>query len=511
MKYIKYVLLIMILLVGCQTIELNIEPVDETLYADFELGVNFTDYMRLQYEQNPDVHVTLFTHKVDYVIPQVFYYLPMSLELDTKKAWEDYFENWLLAVENEDLSYVNHYLQGTNIEGFINHKFEEQPLLSILKILINENKKVYIEAFDKFEKKEWPDIQETLYSRARYLNETLISQRVASKWQEETGFNLPTYKVSLSYYDNEDLELVSIAYDKMVISYQPELDITELSEQISYFYGKELIELYIKPLVEEMMEKYSYLDEPVYEYLVNLTQNIIFSYHEDLFGVKHEKDIEIPSIVSSYQKIEKSHAYFERAFIWYLEDLKKDKPYIVDDQLHYLRKIYNQRVINEDVTLFYYPSYPIVIQNKEGLNVLTNDMDMVPEVSPNGKKLLFVSPFEFEMIGDLYVYDVDKNILEKVIEKTGQNTVKAAKWYTNNQILFIEGYAYGTVSLGGILNLLDLNTLEVVELVSGENDYEEITNVYNENGIWYYDKVTHDENFMNYVIKKYRLELKDAQ
>lgn len=511
MKYIKYVLLVMILLVGCQAVELNIEPVDETLYADFELGVNFTDYMRLQYEKNPDVHVTLFTHKVDYVIPQIFYYLPMSLELDTKKSWEDYFENWRLAIENEDLTYVAHYLQGTNIEGYVKHKFEEKPLLSILSILVNENKSVYLDAFDKFEKKEWPDIQENLYSRARYLNETITSQRIADKWQEETGFTLPKYKVSLSYYDNEDLEFVSIAYDKMVVSYQPELDITELSEQISYYYGKELIELFIKPLIEETMEKYSYLEESVYEHLTMITENIILSYHEDLFGVMHEKTLEIPAMVSNFQSIEESVPYFNRVFKWYLEDLKKDKPYIIDGDLHYLRKVYNKRVINDEVTLFYFPSYPIVIQNENGFNILTNEMDMVPEVSPNGQKLLFVSPFEFEMIGSLYVYDFEKESLDKVVEHLEENTVKMAKWYDDNQILFIEGYAYGTVSRGGVLKLLNLSTLETKEIAKGDNENEQISNVFSENGVWYYEKIVYDDNFINYAIKKYELEIKDAQ
>lgn len=502
MKKIKLIgmMLFCFLLISCKNTSLEIQPKDHALYADIAIGVNFTDYMRLEYKDDETLYQTLYTHKVDYLVPQVFYYLPMSLNLNSKADWEAYFENWSLATKENNADYIKHYLVGTNIEHYVLDKLTEEPLLAILSLLIDNNRELFETSYEQYEKKIWPEIEQVLYTRANYLNEVIYSQRIAYRWQEQTQFRLPDYKVLLSYYDNEDLDIVSVTPDRMVLFYTPALDVTELGDRIQHFYGEALIDYAVAPLIQEMMMTYDYLEDNVYEHLVLLTKDITKSYEALLDGQVYESTI-LPPVVTNHQRINSGIDYFNKAFLWYLNDLKAQKAYIIDDELHYLGKVYLKQLVKDDVRVFYYPQYPIFVQTKENLTILTSDMDQVPEIAPDSEKMMFISPFGFEMRGNLWIYDFKANKLLKVLEAGENQSIKFATWYDENTILYIEGFAFGTVSQGGQLKSLNLKTLKSQLIAEGANDHEEITRVYKEQQTWFYELITFDEQYMNYTIK----------
>jgi len=83
--------------------------------------------------------------------------------------------------------------------------------------------------------------------------------------------------------------------------------------------------------------------------------------------------------------------------------------------------------------------------------------------SPDGDAVAFLEPAEFEMAANLYVFDVPARTLRSVTEhndETSTLSVKAARWFDEHTIYYLEGYRYGTVSRGGDLWKVDLATME---------------------------------------------------
>jgi len=114
--------------------------------------------------------------------------------------------------------------------------------------------------------------------------------------------------------------------------------------------------------------------------------------------------------------------------------------------------------------------YPIVVQ---GFPRLVGK-------SPSGRFVAFLDPFEFEMAADLYVFDVPARSLRQATDHrdaASTLSIKAAYWYDDRTIYYLEGYRYGTVSRGGDLWRVDVLTLErnpVVQVMGKGEKSEEI-------------------------------------
>ena len=512
MKYIKYLIIIVIILTSCSQEVLEVKHIDDRLYTDIEVGVNYTEFVRTKYQKSSD-YETIYTHKTDYLVPLVFYYIPLNFNFDSKEKWQIYFEDWQLATENKDYSIIEPYVKNTSVEGYVKDKFKTEPLMQMLSLLVKENSEYFVDGFNQYKRDEWHEVEKVLYSRANYLNEFLVSGRVAEKWQEKSGLSLEEFKISLSYYDNKDIESTGISYYKSVMYYMPNIDVSEAVDSISLEYGDNLIKTFIQPYLKSKLYEYSYLEEPVYEYLRLITQQIIFDYHANLFNIEHEEVIYLPPIVTNGLNTMEVVPYFDKAASWYLEDKKSDKIYLLDDKIHYMNKIYETQKISEKVTLYYKYQYPIIVSINSKLTVLTDSMDAYPEISPSNDKMIFISPYAFEDIGSLYLYDFETEVLEELVEKklSESSTIKKCKWYDDNTILYIDGFSHGTVTRGGNLNKYDFLTGESEILISFNDYRKEVSDIYFENGKWFYEVILFDEDAINYALQYYELKQMDAE
>ena len=100
------------------------------------------------------------------------------------------------------------------------------------------------------------------------------------------------------------------------------------------------------------------------------------------------------------------------------------------------------------------------IQEYDALFGTSGMLPSSPVVSPNGKKLAYIYPNEFEEPCDLFLYDISTNKAEKILpqQKLPQSSgFKQAAWADDDSLLLIIGYRYGTVTPGGSVYLLKLS------------------------------------------------------
>ncbi|WP_432662063.1 DUF4652 domain-containing protein [Wukongibacter baidiensis] len=189
---------------------------------------------------------------------------------------------------------------------------------------------------------------------------------------------------------------------------------------------------------------------------------------------------------------------------------------------------------DKEVTLYYhkiqnnniakYNSDPLIIKKDDKLELIALASTSIPDISPNKRRIAYITPYEWEAIGELYIYDMDieeedpkKSI--KVIKREDigdQNTVKVAKWLDDRYILTVVGFGYGTVTLGGDLYLYDIEnkTLDLI-LEAGSFDKtlpKERLEIVDFNIID--DDISirvakHDENYMEYILEEKNMKLID--
>lgn len=123
----------------------------------------------------------------------------------------------------------------------------------------------------------------------------------------------------------------------------------------------------------------------------------------------------------------------------------------------------------------------ITIASEKGeIVICDNPYCSSPVVSPDGTKFAYMDVFEWEELGEVYLYDLEKGqselILKQKQEIKDQHKPKVLCWLDNNRLLAIIGFAYGTVSVGGELYLYDVEQGEL-SLVLEPGEREEICGV----------------------------------
>lgn len=98
-------------------------------------------------------------------------------------------------------------------------------------------------------------------------------------------------------------------------------------------------------------------------------------------------------------------------------------------------------------------------------------------ISPDRQLAACIDPFEFEMIGEILLFQGDNNTATSKLtlnqEELPQFTPKQVSWYDNSHLLVVVGFAYGTVTRGGDLYLVDI-TDGSSQLVYKAADHEEV-------------------------------------
>ncbi|MFX3636306.1 MAG: DUF4652 domain-containing protein [Candidatus Pristimantibacillus sp.] len=145
------------------------------------------------------------------------------------------------------------------------------------------------------------------------------------------------------------------------------------------------------------------------------------------------------------------------------------------------------------------PSILIVQSNNE---IEISDIEQYPSlpiISPDQSKLAYISPFEFEMSGEVWLYETGS---DKPINKITQDQFRDNKspnriyWLDDNHLLVLSGNTYGTIPSNHHLDIYDLAADKINPFVEVPNN-QSIRSVTLRDGKAVLDIETYDDNFIN--------------
>ncbi|MFW6378138.1 MAG: DUF4652 domain-containing protein [Bacillota bacterium] len=166
----------------------------------------------------------------------------------------------------------------------------------------------------------------------------------------------------------------------------------------------------------------------------------------------------------------------------------------------------DSRSISEDMIDYQEESY-LEISRESGAETLSEDMPSEPIISPDRNKLAFIDPFQWETEGTIYLYDYEANSLAELLKADRieeQFTPKGIWWYNDDYLLAIIGYAYGTVSVGGDLYLIDVETGNPRRILA-LNEYQEVKSISLDEQYIYLEIAEFDEGYSNYEVIEERI------
>lgn len=165
------------------------------------------------------------------------------------------------------------------------------------------------------------------------------------------------------------------------------------------------------------------------------------------------------------------------------------------------------------------PNESKVLYSTRGIRFIKKDLlvsnatPSTPVFSKDMTRFIYISPFEWEVLGDLHLFDVntenDQVILsaKRITEFTSiNNKIKLVKWYDSKQIICIIGQAYGTVSIGGNVYIYNIDEDKFKTYYSNEASEEVKDFTLKENKI-ILKIAKFDEEFTSYEVYEKELEL----
>lgn len=107
------------------------------------------------------------------------------------------------------------------------------------------------------------------------------------------------------------------------------------------------------------------------------------------------------------------------------------------------------------------------------LELIDDNNPSKPVISPDGKFAVYISPYEWEEKGNLYLLNLINYSKKKIYEPTDDTLVpKAVTWINNNKLALILGYAYGTIAVGGNVYTYDLDTKKLKQITDFESNIQ---------------------------------------
>lgn len=180
------------------------------------------------------------------------------------------------------------------------------------------------------------------------------------------------------------------------------------------------------------------------------------------------------------------------------EDNKKEDE-IIDDSYNIEESEKIMALDNGEI--LYYGKYRSLFVNKDDSKTILSDYgSSYPEISTDKSRIAYIDEVSFESIGNLYVYDIQtKDNMQKTTYGYDQSeTVKSIEWISDDSLLVVIGFAFGTVTQGGDLYLYDINENKLTLLLESEK-YMEIKDAVVENDIVTITKVIwKDDNYLEY-------------
>lgn len=121
------------------------------------------------------------------------------------------------------------------------------------------------------------------------------------------------------------------------------------------------------------------------------------------------------------------------------------------------------------------PSIRIKVGDKWREISSAEDYPSKPIISSDKGRLAFISPFEFELAGEVWLYDTIENKKEKIFTLAQANEGNSAKrlyWVDDSHLLVLTGNIYGTVSLNRTLYLVNIESKQTQSILALEDDQD---------------------------------------
>lgn len=132
-------------------------------------------------------------------------------------------------------------------------------------------------------------------------------------------------------------------------------------------------------------------------------------------------------------------------------------------------------IYREQESGLYKPS--ITVKSGQKVTILNNNYPSLPVVSPDKNKIAYISPAEWEDLGKVFIYNAVTGQNELAMGRKiipDQKTPKVLAWLDNRYLLCIIGYAYGTITVGGDLYLLDTSSKKLSLIKKNDGPRQEI-------------------------------------
>lgn len=169
-----------------------------------------------------------------------------------------------------------------------------------------------------------------------------------------------------------------------------------------------------------------------------------------------------------------------------------------------------------DKTVLYPENEPPSIKIKRGEDwkeiSAADEYPSKPEISSDKTKLAFISPYEFEMAGEAWLYDAQKDESRKLFaldEAAQGNSVKQILWADDNNLLILTGNTYGTIPSSRNLYLLDLNENEHQQLLQVQQN-QDIRDLTIKEASISMNVATYNEDFTDYASETKVIEITGA-
>lgn len=196
-----------------------------------------------------------------------------------------------------------------------------------------------------------------------------------------------------------------------------------------------------------------------------------------------------------------------------LENRIGEQPYLLLGRVEEQNKVANLR---EHVGVFYKgeedgPSV-VILKSRKWEKVLCDVSPSYPTVSPDKKRIAYISPFGWEELGELYIYDLSTDSNKVVIKRNDllkQYTPKVVSWLDDRYLLVIIGFAYGTITVGGDLYIFDTLT-KSLNLCIKCGKRQEIKNINKDGEKIILEFVNFKKGGMEYTIEQKSVKYEDV-
>ncbi|MEC3543931.1 DUF4652 domain-containing protein, partial [Bacillus thuringiensis] len=123
----------------------------------------------------------------------------------------------------------------------------------------------------------------------------------------------------------------------------------------------------------------------------------------------------------------------------------------------------------------------ITVENEHGVRkILADSFSSEPKFSPDGTKAVYITPLEWEVSSDLYLFDLQTGNQIKIdlCINTEREKAKDVEWVNDSNLIIIIGLLHGTVSVGGDIYRYILDDKNLVKIFDGHSQRKQAIKLY---------------------------------